>query len=201
MWPEEAIYIPWDIWVVAWIVAALWTNRTLKRPGFTREWPYRSLEFAGFVLLLGIFGQTSDDFHAGLQAHNPLYQRYWALPLAAGWTMVALNMLGFLFAMWARLHLGRLWSGRITKKQDHRIVDTGPYAIVRHPIYTGLLISAAATVAEKGSGYTVLGFVLLTVGFYLKARLEERFLRTELGAQAYDAYAHKTAMLIPFVKF
>jgi protein-S-isoprenylcysteine O-methyltransferase Ste14 len=63
-----------------------------------------------------------------------------------------------------------------------------------------MLLAAAATAAVKGSGYALSGFVVLFVGLWLKARLEERFLRAELGARAYDAYARRTAMLIPFVR-
>ncbi|MBS0469601.1 MAG: isoprenylcysteine carboxylmethyltransferase family protein [Proteobacteria bacterium] len=204
MWPEQAIYIPWDIWIVTWIVAALWVNRTLKRPGGGREWPYRIVEIAGIVCLVGLippfYSQGSDAFYSHVAASNPLAQRYWALPPAAGWAMVALASLGFVFCWWARLHLGRLWSGRITRKEGHRVVDTGPYAIVRHPIYTGIYLAAAATMAEKGSGFAMLGFVLVVTGYWMKARLEERFLRAELGADAYDAYARKTAMLVPFVR-
>jgi len=200
MWPEAAIYLPWDIWVVTWIAAALWANRTLKRPGGWREWPYRILEYGGFVILLGIFSESSDDFRRGLVDANPLAQRYWALPAEAGWVTVGLASFGFLFAWWARLYLGRLWSGRITRKEGHHVVNTGPYAIVRHPIYTGIILASVATMAEKGSGYAMLGTAMIVVGYWMKARLEERFLREELGGQAYDDYARKTAMLIPFVR-
>jgi protein-S-isoprenylcysteine O-methyltransferase Ste14 len=199
-WPEAAIYLPWDIWIVTWIAAAVWANRTLKRPSLGSEWPYRILEFGGLAVLLGTFSETSDDFRNGLIDANPLAQRYWALPTDIGWVMVWLTVAGFVFAWWARIHLGRLWSGRITRKEGHRVVSSGPYAIVRHPIYTGIILASAAMAAEKGSGYAMLGLAMIVVGYWMKARLEERFLRAELGAQAYDAYARKTAMLIPFVR-
>ncbi len=200
MWPEDAIYLPWDIWLVTWIAAALWANRTLRRPGGLREWPYRILEYGGFAVLLGAFSETSDDFRRGVVDANPLAQRYWALPPNVGWIMVGLAVSGFLFCWWARLHLGRLWSGRVTRKEGHHVVNTGPYAIVRHPIYTGIILASVATMAEKGSGYALLGTAMIVLGYWLKARLEERILRAELGAQFYDDYARKTAMLIPFVR-
>jgi len=114
--------------------------------------------------------------------------------------LAAVVLLGISFTWWARIHLGRFWSNAITRKEDHSIVDSGPYRLVRHPIYTGLLLAAAATAAVEGSGYALSGFVVLFVAFWLKARLEERFLRAELGAHAYDAYARRTAMLIPFAR-
>jgi protein-S-isoprenylcysteine O-methyltransferase Ste14 len=107
--------------------------------------------------------------------------------------------LGLIFAWWARIHLGRLWSARITRKEGHKVIDTGPYAFVRHPIYTGLIFAALATAAERGSALAVLGAVLFCAGYWMKARLEERFLRQELGADAYDRYATRTAMLVPFL--
>jgi protein-S-isoprenylcysteine O-methyltransferase Ste14 len=102
------------------------------------------------------------------------------------------------FAWWARLHIGRLWSSSVTRKSGHHIVDTGPYRLVRHPIYSGVSLSAIATAAIRGTAQGVLGAGLLILGFYVKARLEERFLRDELGP-AYDAYACRVAMLVPFL--
>ena len=111
-----------------------------------------------------------------------------------------LTVAGFLFCWWARLHLGRLWSGSITLKSDHRVVDTGPYRLVRHPIYTGLIMAALGMALEKATLLAFGGLALLVVGLWLKARFEEGFLRAELGRQAYDAYAARTPMLLP-VKF
>jgi protein-S-isoprenylcysteine O-methyltransferase Ste14 len=86
----------------------------------------------------------------------------------------------------------------VTHKAGHHVIDRGPYAIVRHPIYTGLIVAIAATVCIRASAQTVTGAVLMTIGVYIKARLEEQFLRAELGADAYDAYARRVPMLVPF---
>jgi protein-S-isoprenylcysteine O-methyltransferase Ste14 len=91
-----------------------------------------------------------------------------------------------------------LWSSQVTRKQDHRIIDTGPYALVRHPIYTGLILAVLATAAVKGTLPGIAGAVFIVWGLWMKARLEERFLRTELGA-AYDDYSRRVPMLIPFL--
>ena len=201
MWPEEAIYISWAIWAASWMIAAFWSNRTVRRPGGGREWPYRVLELGGFVLLLVPFrNRTAIDYYRGATAHSVFAQRFWILSPDVSWVMAGLAVVGFLFCWWARLHLGRLWSGAITRKEGHHVVATGPYAIVRHPIYTGILLASAATAMVEGTGFAVAAFVLLLAGYWMKARLEERFLRAELGAEAYDAYARKTAMLIPFVR-
>ena len=79
--------------------------------------------------------------------------------------------------------------GEITRKADHHIVDTGPYGLTRHPIYTGLLLAVLATMAAKGTLAAIAGTVLIVASFYVKARLEERFLREELGAGPMTATA------------
>ena len=95
-------------------------------------------------------------------------------------------------------HLGTLWSARVTSKADHRIVDTGPYGIVRHPIYTGILIAIYAGLLTMPGLLNIAGGAVLTVAFVIKARLEERFLSDELGAEAYGEYRSRVPMLVPF---
>lgn len=198
MWPQTAIYLPWDIWAVSWVIAALWAARTIKRPGLGSDILYRIIALTGFVLLLG----AAVRFQNGqLQVRNisgVLGTQYWMMPLAVNWAMVGVAALGFVFAWWARIHLGRLWSGRITRKEGHYVVDTGPYALVRHPIYTGIILSAIATTVVLGNLHAILGTLLLIIGYWTKAKMEERFLREELGADAYDAYRRRVPMLIPF---
>ena len=196
MGPDQAIYAPWIIWATSWFAAAVWASRTVNRPAIGSQTFYRLFEFAGFFLLL---------FYAARRDNGRYEQAFtggqlWTLPDGAKWAMVGVAALGFLFCWWARLHLGRLWSGSVTRKEGHHVVNTGPYAIVRHPIYTGILVAALATMALRGTAAAIAGVALLTIGFTLKGRLEERFLRAELGVAAYDAYARKTAMLVPFVK-
>jgi protein-S-isoprenylcysteine O-methyltransferase Ste14 len=86
----------------------------------------------------------------------------------------------------------------VTRKDDHRIVDTGPYGLVRHPIYTGILLALYATTLAFPGPFNVAGSVLMTIAFVIKARLEERFLSEELGAEAYAAYRRRVPMLVPF---
>lgn len=197
MSPDYAIYIPWDAFIISWVAAAIWANRTLKRPGGGREAPYFILEIGGFFTLLGIV-----DIPGRALGANPLAAflatRYWTLPPGLAWAMVAVAAAGFLFCWWARIHLGKLWSGRVTRKEGHHIVDTGPYALVRHPIYTGMLTAALATAAQKGSVHALIGVCMLLVAYQFKARLEERFLSEELGPDSYAAYRRRVPMLIPF---
>ena len=197
MRPDEAILVPWGIWMATWMAAAVWASPTVRRPAFGSQTLYRAVEIAGFFLLLFYaVRRTPDGRLLSVFRMEPL----WQLPDEAKWAMVGVASLGFVFCWWARLHLGRLWSGSVTRKEGHHVVDTGPYAIVRHPIYTGIIAASLATMAVRGTAAAVAGALLIVIGYMLKGRLEERFLRAELGTQAYDAYARKTAMLVPFLK-
>jgi protein-S-isoprenylcysteine O-methyltransferase Ste14 len=95
--------------------------------------------------------------------------------------------------------IGPLWSSVITRKRDHKIIDTGPYAFVRHPIYCGLIIALLATAIAEGRLGALLGSILVILGVWQKARTEERFLLTEFGPEIYGAYCRRVPMLIPFL--
>jgi len=187
--PERAVFVAWALWLASWIIAALWAAPAAIRPGFGEQGPYRIVTLIGGALLF-------DPFQRLYRASF----RLWDFGPAAGWLLFALAVLGFAFAWWARLYLGRLWSSSVTRKADHHVVDTGPYAIVRHPIYTGLIAACFATALLKGTLIGMAGAVLMTLGFAIKAKLEERFLREQLGAEAYDSYRRRVPMLVPFAR-
>jgi protein-S-isoprenylcysteine O-methyltransferase Ste14 len=181
-----AVVVLWVGWGLSWLAAALWSNRTEKTPGLAAHLRYRVPMLLGAVVL----------FYPAHSYEGPL--RLWRTGWLAAWGCVLLIALGMTFAWWARIHLGRLWSGNITRKADHHVVDTGPYAIVRHPIYTGLLLSLFATAAVKGVAWGFAGVLLTAFGIWLKATAEEAWLRQELGEGAYDNYRRQVPMLLPF---
>src|SRR5262245_25990515 len=184
---EAAMIAAWIVWWVLWMSAAAWSDRAVKRPPLRSHILYRVLPVLGGALLLGRFGGQSGEL------------TLWRTSDLVSWAMVAVAMAGFGCTCWARVHLGRLWSSSVSRKADHRIIDSGPYGIVRHPIYTGIIIASAATAVQRGTARAWLGMGLMTLGWYIKARLEERFLRDELGAEAYQAYMRRVPMLVPFM--
>jgi protein-S-isoprenylcysteine O-methyltransferase Ste14 len=169
---------------VSWTIAAIWTTRQ------TGSAPRSSYRLYLAIAMLGFFAL----FYIGPSRATPL----WLVPDRLGWAGVALTAAGASFAWWARLHLGNLWSGGIVRREGHRIIDTGPYGIVRHPIYTGLIVAAFALAALKATPLALAGALLVAIGFALKARVEERFLAAELGAEDYGRYRGRVPMLIPF---
>lgn len=183
--PHVLFAVFWLAWLVSWIAAALWSNRTEKR-AFTWDTVfYQVIVLAGAALLTP---------WAARRLHM---QQLWHVGYAGGMVLALLTLAGLMFTWWARIHLGRLWSGTITRKEGHRVIDTGPYALVRHPIYTGLIFALFATAIAQATLSGLAGAALIAFGLWVKARIEERFLTAELGADAYGAYRRRVPMLIP----
>jgi len=187
MSPVTVLIVMWAAWWILWMVAAVWSDRAVKAPARRFHIAYRILPAIGVFLLFGGIRPRSGEV------------TLWHTPDAIAWAMVALAIAGFLFTWWARFTLGRLWSSSVSRKAEHHIVDTGPYRLVRHPIYTGIILASVATAIQRGTVQAWLGAGLMTLGWYVKARLEERFLRDELGADAYGTYARRVPMLVPFI--
>ncbi len=110
----------------------------------------------------------------------------------------ALTLAGLAFAVWARRHIGRNWSAIVTLKQDHELVTSGPYALVRHPIYTGLLAAYLGAAIALGQWRGLLGVAIVYLALLRKYRLEERWMRERFGL-AYDAYRARVRALVPFL--
>jgi len=187
MRPALLFAMAWIAWMVSWLAAAFWSGPTERRATTPSLWLYRIAVLAGAVLLLHSTGRMLGA------------RRLWHVGLEGGYALAGLTWVSLAATWWARIYLGRLWSGAITRKQGHRVVDTGPYAYVRHPIYTGLIAAIWATAAAQATLSGLAGAALLTLGFWLKARFEERFLTAELGAAAYGEYRRRVRMLVAFL--
>lgn len=127
-----------------------------------------------------------------------LRPRLWPTHLALGIATDLIFLAGLAFAVWARVALGSNWSAEVAFKQDQELIQVGPYAIVRHPIYTGLLMMALATAVHYGRAAGMVLFVLLCFGAWLKSRQEEK-LMTAHFPEAYRAYRRRVHALVPFV--
>jgi protein-S-isoprenylcysteine O-methyltransferase Ste14 len=183
---EVAANIVWPVWYLTWIAAVVWSARTKTQMGTDMVGAHRALAGFGCLLLFTPSGWGGSAT-----------QRLWRNPDWLAWGLFALIVAAFAFAWWARLHLGRLWSGFVTLKEGHHVVDTGPYGLVRHPIYSGIIFAALVTALLRASPLAFVGFALFAVGFAMTAAIEERFLRQQLGVDAYDAYSRRVPMLVP----
>lgn len=110
---------------------------------------------------------------------------------------IALFAAGLLFAVWARVHIGRNWGTPMTRKDDPELVTSGPYRLARHPIYSGILTAGAGT-AVALSWWWLVAVALGGIYFVYSATVEERFL-AERFPDSYPAYKRSTKMLVPFI--
>jgi len=111
---------------------------------------------------------------------------------------LALTMVGIALMLWARFFLGRDWSGMVTVKENHRLVRGGPYRIVRHPIYSGILLGLLGTAIVIGEVHCLLGLALTALGLRHKLSVEEQFMTERFGAE-YGQYRGEVKALIPFI--
>jgi protein-S-isoprenylcysteine O-methyltransferase Ste14 len=176
----------WLLFVAYWAVAAVGAKRSAGR----RRWP-REIGLRLIVILLIaalLQSQSLRQFLAETQrsaSHSGIL----------GWTGVALCLLGFSLAINARRHLGRNWGLPMSHKEQPELVTSGPYAVIRHPIYTGLIL------AMLGSAIGVNVFwapLLVLVGSYFiySARREEAVI-LQLFPEQYAAYMARTGMFAP----
>ena len=177
---EIAFVVGWAAFGLYWLVAALSMKR--GRVPWSRELGIRAVIVVLVILLirLGAFR----DHHVSTE------------PWRAGLGL-ALFALGLGFAIWARVHIGRNWGTPMTQKDEPELVTSGPYHLVRHPIYSGILVAGVGT-AVALSWLWLTAVVLAGVYFVCSATVEERYL-TKQFPDAYPVYKRSTKMLVPFL--
>jgi protein-S-isoprenylcysteine O-methyltransferase Ste14 len=182
------IIIPalWLAWAGFWLVAARWAKRSRWRE------PSGSRALHIVPLLVSVVLLTAPRI-----VPAALTERF--VPPGPGLPFLGILLVaaGLGFAIWARLYLGRNWSGIVTLKEEHALIRTGPYRVVRHPIYTGLLLALVGTAAAIGEWRGVLAVGCVMIGLLWKIRVEEALMAGTFPE--YAEYRRRTAALIPFV--
>jgi protein-S-isoprenylcysteine O-methyltransferase Ste14 len=177
----------WVLWLGYWVVAAGATNKTRRREGLTsRLSHYGPLILGG--LLLGVPNILGSELERPFHAPTPRW-----LLLA-----IALVATGLGFSALARARLGRNWSAEVTVKHDHELVRSGPYALVRHLIYAGVLLALIGTTLMVGKWRALIGLALIVAALLRKLTIEERFMAEQFG-EAYARYRAEVPALIPFL--
>lgn len=170
-----------------WLGSAPFTKKTIYRQSEAGRYAHIAVFAAGLYLL---FGRPSGV--AWLD--GPVYGV--TVPIALAGLLLALVGVGF--AVWARLMLGDNWSANPTLKDGHTLVRSGPYAIVRHPIYTGLLVALLGTAVERGSVRSLVALPVCVAGLWLKMLVEERIMVQWFGEE-YVQYRREVRALAPFL--
>jgi protein-S-isoprenylcysteine O-methyltransferase Ste14 len=185
---RRLIILMWLVFVLYWAVSAASAKRSAGR----RAW-WRGPALRLGILFIGLYLQ-----HIPVVKHALRHaQSYLNSSVLMGHIGVLLSAVGFGLAIYARVTIGRNWGMPMTRKENPELVTNGPYARIRHPIYTGILLAMLGTTI----GVTIfwaLPLVLFGVYFIFSARREEK-LMIEQFPQQYPAYMQRTKMLVPFV--
>ena len=177
----------WAVFMVLWVIGSFTAKRDVSN-----RYPSGVFWLSRFVLIVLILVLVSQGGFRNAVADILLFN----LGVTAGWIGAALTIIGLVCAIWARFYLGRNWSSHPTHKEDHELITNGPYAYVRHPIYTGVLLALLGS-ALTGSIFGILLFIISIV-FCLRIGKEEKIM-LDLFPNDYPAYQRRTKRLIPFV--
>jgi protein-S-isoprenylcysteine O-methyltransferase Ste14 len=177
---ELVFTVGWAVFWLYWLIAAFSMKR--GRVPWSRELRIRAVIVVAAILLirLGVFrghSLNTDPWRGGIG--------------------LVLFALGLGFAFWARVHIGRNWGTPMTQKDEPELVTSGPYHLVRHPIYSGILVAGIGT-AVALSWLWLIAVALAGVYFIYSAKVEEHYL-TERFPDAYPVYKRSTKMLVPLI--
>lgn len=177
----------WLTFVIVWLLAALSTKPSVYRESRSQRLRYALPIVVAYFLLMN-----------GGRLPYPLNVRV-LLPVAiVAWSGMILCVGGLGFAIWARVVIGRNWSGAVTLKEEHELIERGPYRLVRHPIYTGILSMFVATAIMLGHLAGCIGVVIVIASFWIKLIREEKVMLNQFPDK-YAAYRQRVKRLIPFV--
>jgi protein-S-isoprenylcysteine O-methyltransferase Ste14 len=182
------IHLVRDLWVllgIVWLVAAFQRTRAQKREPPGERLAHLLVMAAAFVLLY------DREPWWGILNRRFIPQAEWI-----EWMGVALTAAGVTIAIWARRHLGKYWSAEVTIRAGHELICTGPYARIRHPIYTGMLLALVGTALAIGEYRAILAVGIAIFGFARKARKEESFLAGQFGA-VFEEHRRRTGFFLP----
>jgi protein-S-isoprenylcysteine O-methyltransferase Ste14 len=175
----------WLVWLMYWFIAGRNVKATERHESAaSRAGHIVPLVFAALLLSLPTLPR---GFLCGkiLPPDMPLF-----------FSGVAVVAAGLAFSVWARMHLGRNWSGTVTLKQDHELIRGGPYRYVRHPIYTGLLLAFIGCAIARDEWRGVLAIAIMCAALWRKLKLEERWMTEQFG-DAYRRFCAEVPALIP----
>jgi protein-S-isoprenylcysteine O-methyltransferase Ste14 len=184
---EIFFYGIWALWSILWLAFARNVKVTAQRQA-TLPRLFNIALLVAAALLLAVPRLPVPGLDVRL-----LPDTQWRLWTAVG---AALTFLGLLFTVWARIYLGRNWSGVAAVKADHELITGGPYRWVRHPIYSGLALAFVGMAIAVGEWRGVLSIALALIAIVQRITVEERFMRRQFGV-GYDEYARRVRAFVP----
>src|SRR5262245_37351240 len=192
---DTIILVSWAAFLLVWGVSAFFVKQDVRGGAYAAAWQrYWVLRLAAAALIIILAVRLGRRASSSGAVFSP---DIFIPPPALGWAGAALTAIGIGFAIWARVNLGRNWSPRPAVKEHHEFVTTGPYAYVRHPIYTGIMLAVLGT-ALRGNIIGISLFVLISITFAVRIDKEEKIM-LELFPEQYPEYQKHTKRLVPFV--
>ncbi len=182
-WSLSALMIAWIFTGVFFLIGMLRANRISSREAGAARLLDALLLWGGYYLLMVPLVPWA--------ALNRRFAPAALAPLAAG-----VAILGLILACFSRFFLGRYWSGTVALKQDHKLIQNGPYRFVRHPLYSGLILAVFGTACAFGVWHRLLGAGLLFACFLRRAFKEDRLMQSRFGAE-FDAWRRRTGQIVP----
>jgi protein-S-isoprenylcysteine O-methyltransferase Ste14 len=184
--PESLINIYWITFCIYWGFSGFKAKRVIERQKFAHSLPYKILTIIGFLLV--VWRKAPGVPPILFTTPGPVVD----------YVSVGLCLLGLAETIWARRTLAGNWSADVTFKEEHKFVDRGPYRVVRHPIYSGVLLMALGTALSSGRFVAVLGLILLFAGCWMKSRQEELLLM-KYFPEEYAGYKRRVKAFVPLL--
>ncbi len=184
--PGALIDFSWLLFVLYWLATAIRAKKPAKQQSRGARLVYIAYMAVGFWLVWFSAPPLLDFLNRRFVSDDR-----WIL-----WLGAALVFAGIFFAIWARATIGRNWSAEVQIKQEHQLIRSGPYAHIRHPIYTGMLIAVAGSALAIGEYHALFGLLVVGFGFARKAKTEEAFLSAQFGP-AFAEHQRHTGFFLP----
>ena len=181
--------IAWGILIIYWVISGL----TAKKSSF-RETRYMQFIFYWLPLILAIYLLGPDERFGNSLIKGDFVSNT-NLTGAIG---LSLCYIGLTIACWSRYILGKNWSVSVQKKEDHELIKNGAYKLIRHPIYTGLILMFLGNAIIVGTWRGLIGVLIVSVSFWFKLKKEEKWL-IDLFGNKYQEYILKTKALVPWI--
>jgi protein-S-isoprenylcysteine O-methyltransferase Ste14 len=182
----QLTYYCWLVLMVYWLFAGMYTKITVRKEPSVNRIVYLMLMLTAFALVY------ESRLRTGF-----LGQKFIWPNIYTQWLGLTINLAGVCLAIAARWKLGENWSGRVTVKKDHEMIQTGPYALTRHPIYTGIFFGLVGAVVIQGEMRGLIALIILFLALHIKIEKEEIFMRQLFPS--YTGYARRTKKLIPLI--
>jgi protein-S-isoprenylcysteine O-methyltransferase Ste14 len=172
--------------MVYWLLAGMHTKIIVKKETGTNRLLYLVLMFVAFAL---VYSSRLRIGFLGMKFISP--------SVASLWIGLVIHLCGIGLGVAARWKLGENWSGTVTVKRDHELIQTGPYALTRHPIYTGIFFGLLGAVVIQGEMRGLIALVILFLALHIKIAKEETFMKQLFPS--YTGYARRTKKFIPLI--